>query len=463
MKGLSDTSWLEAIPDAVVITDVNGVIVYGNTACEALLGWPPDEIRGQTIEQLVPKRHANHAALREAFLARSERRPMGGGARLAAMHRSGLEIPVDIMLSPLCIKEVRYVLATIRSMETQCETERWREVLTVAVNSAASGVVITDQAGKIVWANPAACRISGYAKDELIGRNPKMLKSGHHDDAFYRDLWSTVAAGETWNGAIVNRRKDGSLYHEEQTIAPVVGPGGVVTHYIAIKQDVTARVEAEAKLQTMSNAIQNAANGIALTDLAGKIRFANPAMLSLWCCSRSEDMTCRNMIDLWRDRGKAQDMLAAVLQAEGMWFGEAMALRDDTGSFPVQIAASQNRDASGAISGLVFSFNDISDRRRAEAAMEQAAAQKAMLASLAAACHHIGQPATVIVANCAILERLVDGAPDNVKEILAETRKSCNELQELMHRLTTVDVYKTEHYLEKPHDGDAPSNQIVQI
>jgi len=91
--------------------------------------------------------------------------------------------------------------------------------------------------------------MTGYAASELVGQNPRTLKSGVQDDSYYSDMWATIAAGDTWQGAIINRRKDGTQYHEEQTISPVHGPAGGITHFIAVKQDVTARVRAEAALR----------------------------------------------------------------------------------------------------------------------------------------------------------------------------------------------------------------------
>jgi len=122
-------------------------------------------------------------------------------------------------------------------------------VLLAALRSAASGIVITATDGTIVWVNPAACRITGYTAEELAGRHTRLLKSGQHDPAFYAALWQTVLAGRTWSGTIVNRRKDGTLYDEEQTIAPIQDTGGRITYFVAVKQDVTERRQLERELR----------------------------------------------------------------------------------------------------------------------------------------------------------------------------------------------------------------------
>ncbi|HYG60605.1 MAG TPA: EAL domain-containing protein, partial [Symbiobacteriaceae bacterium] len=114
--------------------------------------------------------------------------------------------------------------------------------------AAANAVVITDADGKVLWINPAFTRLTGYAMDEVWGNTPRILKSGRHTDAFYRNIWDTVLDGRTWHGEIYNRRKDGTVYVEEQIITPVQNSIGEITHFIGIKQDVTERKRREERL-----------------------------------------------------------------------------------------------------------------------------------------------------------------------------------------------------------------------
>lgn len=110
-----------------------------------------------------------------------------------------------------------------------------------ALRAAANGIVITDPQGLILWVNDAFCRMTGYSSEEVLSRTPAFLTSGRHDDAFYRNMWETIRAGNVWQGEIVNRRKDGRIYTEEMTITPVRDPTGKLTHFIAIKQDISER------------------------------------------------------------------------------------------------------------------------------------------------------------------------------------------------------------------------------
>jgi PAS domain S-box-containing protein len=117
--------------------------------------------------------------------------------------------------------------------------------LSAAVEQTSEAVVITDPAGNIQYVNPAFTWITGYSSEEVINQNPRILKSGVQDEKVYQDLWKTIQSGKTWQGEIINRRKDGTLYPEWMTITPVLDSAGGIANYIAIKQDVTQRRRAE--------------------------------------------------------------------------------------------------------------------------------------------------------------------------------------------------------------------------
>ncbi len=149
---------------------------------------------------------------------------------------------------------VEYSLDITRRKEAEAELRKlWR-----AIEHSAHGVVITDANGVIEYVNPAFTKTTGYTAEEAIGKTPRLLRSGYHSEAFYRDLWETIKAGKIWHGEFVNRRKDGSLYYEEQTIAPVPDEHGNITHFIAVKQDVTERKRLMRELKEAKNQAEQA-------------------------------------------------------------------------------------------------------------------------------------------------------------------------------------------------------------
>jgi len=156
------------------------------------------------------------------------------------------------------------LLARVRVGERTLRMQSELFLQSKALEWAANAIVITDREGVVNWVNPAFTRLTGYTKDEVIGGNPRVLKSGIHGQEFYHDLWQTVLAGHVWNGILTNRRKDGSKYQEDMTITPVRSQGAI-THFIAIKQDITEQRNLQAQLNHAQKleAIGQLAAGIA--------------------------------------------------------------------------------------------------------------------------------------------------------------------------------------------------------
>jgi PAS domain S-box-containing protein/hemerythrin-like metal-binding protein len=269
---------LQSSPDVIIIVDELGNIVFASGRCKDLLDYEPLELPGKNVNVLVPAQHSWHGEMREKYWQNPQPRAMGKRPVLSAQHKSGAMIPVDIALSPLPTPDgaQRLVQVVIRDAMPRWNTQFDLLVQSVALNAAANGIVLTDMQGVIQWVNPAVTRMTGYTSSELIGKTPRMLKSGQHDAAFYQNLWQTVMAGNTWFGEIINKRKDGSLYYEEQHIAPVRNEEGHITRLIAIKQDVTARRLAEMKLQETNQELEKQlAKNKRLTDLLSE---ANKAL-----------------------------------------------------------------------------------------------------------------------------------------------------------------------------------------
>ena len=128
--------------------------------------------------------------------------------------------------------------------DTKAAQEELRRLAT-AIDQAAEIVLITDEKADIVYANPAFEKITGYSRMEVLGKNPRILKSGEQDHAFYQQMWASLSAGRTWHGRFVNKKKNGSLYTEEATISPVLDTSGNVINYVAVKRDITKEQELE--------------------------------------------------------------------------------------------------------------------------------------------------------------------------------------------------------------------------
>jgi len=149
------------------------------------------------------------------------------------------------------------------SERKRAEVERAR--LVAAIEQAAETIVITDAAGVILYVNPAFEKVTGYTRQEAVGRNPRILKSGKHDAEFYRRMWAVLAHGEVWRGRLTNKRKDGSLYEEEATVSPVHDAAQKIVNYVAVKRDITREVQLESQLRHAQKmeAVGRLAGGVA--------------------------------------------------------------------------------------------------------------------------------------------------------------------------------------------------------
>ncbi len=145
-------------------------------------------------------------------------------------------------------KIIRYEGSTVDITERKQAEEHYKRLL-AAIENIAEAVVITDLSGNILYTNPTFEKITGYAKEEVIGENPRILKSGKQDSVFYDKLWQTITSGEIWYGRFIDRKKNGSFYTEDTTISPVFNESGGIINFVAVKRDITNDIMMERKLQ----------------------------------------------------------------------------------------------------------------------------------------------------------------------------------------------------------------------
>ena len=180
--------------------------------------------------------------------------------------------------------------------------------ITSAVEQSPVSVVITDQEGRIEYANPTFSCVTGYSAEEVIGQNPRILKSGKQSQTFYEDLWQTILAGKTWKGDFQNRRKDGSEYWERAAIAPVANETGQISHFVGVKEDVTEQKRMETELlrakQTAESA--NKSKSVFLANMSHEIRTPLNAILgfSEILDEQVQDQTQKGFLDSIRSSGK---------------------------------------------------------------------------------------------------------------------------------------------------------------
>ncbi|MGB7846456.1 MAG: PAS domain S-box protein, partial [Candidatus Acidiferrum sp.] len=237
-----------------------------------------------------------------------------------------------------------------------------------ALEVATNPIVITRRDGNIIWVNRAFEQLSGYTKDEALGQSANLLRSGQHPASLYKSMWDTILSGQKWRGELVNRRKDGSLYHEEMSITPVNNDTGEITHFIAIKSDITERKRTEERICLLAQAVENSGDLIAITDCEGCVLVVNQALLQATEYVESEVLGRffgSTLLSPNNPPNFNQQLLACTLSGAG-WRGECLSRRKDGTDFPTFVSTGQIRDNQGHLVGLYGISQDITERKQAD-------------------------------------------------------------------------------------------------
>ena len=244
-------------PDGYLIVK-DGIFIDCNRASELILGSSRDNILGKAPTDISPEYQPNgrkselmvQEVIEEAFENKT--------AQFEWVHLKpdGTPVYIEIKLSAIDTEDDKFLLTTWRDITAQREAKLLISKLSSAVNQSPISIFITDLDGNIEYANPFTSTTTGYAHEELIGQNPRLLKSGFTNPKVYDELWKTITTGNVWKGVLNNRRKNGSLYWESTTITPIINEAGIVTNFIAIKEDISERIKIEHEIKQLNVSLE---------------------------------------------------------------------------------------------------------------------------------------------------------------------------------------------------------------
>ncbi len=237
---------LECSPEAIVVMNGEGLVILASPSVGTVLGYDPDDLMGQEFSLFVA--HEDLEAFQRA-VRQSRQTQSSGLCSHRFRHGTGRGVSLETTICTIASDSgAGLVILHSRDVSLRAKIEEQLRLFSSAVEQVDEAMVLTDKDGVIQYVNRAFEVITGYSRDEAVGRTPRILKSGRHDAAHYEKLWATVLSGASYHGVVINKRKDGTTYHEDKTITPVKNEAGEVTHFISTGTDVTRQKLAEEKL-----------------------------------------------------------------------------------------------------------------------------------------------------------------------------------------------------------------------
>jgi PAS domain S-box-containing protein len=259
------------------------------------------------------------------------------------------------------------MLRSILKAPEHCRTDAEPVGLLAAIEQAAEAIVITDTEASIRYVNPAFTKITGYSPGEVMGKNPRILKSGRQEPAYYKDLWDTIHAGKVWHGELINRRKDGTLYTEEMSITPVRDADGAIVQYIAIKQDVTDRRRAEEAQRFLASIVESSEDAITAYTPAGIIQTWNRGAQVIFGYSAEEAIGQHvSMLVSPEELHLLKPFNERLLQGNVISQYESLGIRKDGRRINLSITGYPIRGSHGEVTAVSTILRDTSERKQAE-------------------------------------------------------------------------------------------------
>ncbi|EKE16653.1 MAG: hypothetical protein ACD_10C00870G0001, partial [uncultured bacterium] len=356
-------------PDAIELLEAKSLrFVESNEASCRMLGYSGEEKLGLSLPDIQGE--GMPAALRAMLDEVGDEHE----AKFETLYcrKDGYLIDVWVSVRRVCQSGRDYLVMIWRDITAEKAAAAEIRKLSLVVEQSPSSVVITDTDGRIEYVNDAFASSSGYSREDLLGRNPRFLKSGKTPRATYQAMWESLTSGQTWKGEFINRTRQGKEQIEAAIIVPLRQSNGQITHYVAIKEDVTAKKELDKKLNQLYLAVEQSPESIVITNLDAQIEYVNAAFLRNTGYSREEVFgeNPRVLKSGLTPKAIYEDMWATLARGE-LWCGELVNRRKD-GSQYIELAnIAPIRQADGAITHYLAIKEDITEKKQMSDELER--------------------------------------------------------------------------------------------
>lgn len=376
---------LQMVPQPLGHADGNGRITFINERFQRLFGYTPEEV--PTIEQWWQRAYPDPRYAEElaAIWERTMSQALAGNGEMAPLEtnvtcKDGRVRTVEIS-GMILGGEVLVIFVDITE---RANTERKLRQLSRTIEQAPLSIAITDLTGAIEYVNPRFCEVTGYTLEEVLDQNPRVLKSGKTAPEVYTQMWQTLSRGEIWRGELCNKKKNGDLYYEQAVIAPVTDDNGAITHYVALKEDITERKHRDEALRETQERYrliaENTSDTIWLYDLAAeRYTYCSPAVLRLRGYT-AEEVQTQKLTESMTPASAARaaqilpDRLARFAAGDHSIRTEVHEFEQyhrDGHVIATEVSTTLLADDSGRVTQILGVTRDITERRRAEKELQE--------------------------------------------------------------------------------------------
>ena len=353
---------VEESPYAIELIDIESLrFMAVNAAACRHLGYRREELLGMTLADVQGKFSP------EEFRAKVQAVVADGKASFENRLRRSDGLAIDVQVDVYVIQRgQRKIMVDMWSEITaRKQAEAQIRMLSMAVEQSPNTVLITDLDANTVYVNDAFTRITGYGREEMLGHNPRILKSGKTPTATYDAMWTALTAGKAWTGELINRTRDGNEQIHSTTIVPIRGEDGKVCQYVAVKEDVTEQRRNEDRLRKLSLAVDQSPESIVITNLDARIEYVNQAFIRNTGYSWEEAIGANPRV---LQSGKTplatyQDMWATLTRGQP-WRGELYNARKDGSHYVEHAIIAPVRQPDGKVTHYLAIKEDVTEKKR---------------------------------------------------------------------------------------------------
>lgn len=359
---------------------------------------------------------------------------------------------------------IREAMGKTENIRKKKEAEKQLRVLSRVVEQNPASIVITDYKGNIEYVNPKFTQQTGYTPEEVIGKNPRILKSGNKSSEEYKILWETITSGREWRGEFENVKKNGEIYFESAVISPIADEQGVITQFVAVKEDVTEKKMVDKQVRLLAHSLESISECVLVTDNNDRIIYNNESFNKTYGYKQGEVLGKHRNILLAPDiiPGEGENILQET--RKGYWRGEVMNQRKDGTLFPVLLSTSEIIDEKELPLAQISVAMDITEMIRSRDELMQAKARaeesdRLKTAILNNMSHEIRTPMNAIMGFSSLMAEADEADKNSYAEIII---KSSNQLLAVIDEVILLSRLQSEK-MSITYAGFSPAESIRDI